>query len=239
MIRTVLWYFFFWLYQIVSLSFFIPLVLLMVLHRKRALDAFIYFLSYTWGRNIICMAGGRVTVTGLEHVPKQNNVCFVANHQGVFDIPLIVGYIPKTVGFIAKRELLLIPILNIWMKAVHCTFINRADRRQAVKTIQKGVEQIKKGHPMVIFPEGTRSRGDAMGPFKSGSLKLAIRSDALIVPVTIDGSYKLKEARGVMTPASVKLFIHPPIDAAPLHDEDSKELAERLWGIINEPLKKK
>jgi len=79
-----------------------------------------------------------------------------------------------------------------------------------------------------------------MRPFKSGSLKLAIRSKASIVPITIDGSYKLREERrGLITPASVKLTVHPAIDAASLEDDDTKKLAERLWEIINSALEKK
>ncbi len=237
MFRTTLWYIFFWLYLILSPLFFIPFAGIAVTGKRKLLDRYVLLLSTVWGRVLIRAAGGTVTVTGLEHIPQQNRVCFIANHQGGFDIPLIFGYIPRITGFIAKKELLFIPILNIWMKVYHCIFINRSNRRDSVKAIRRGVEQIKKGRPMVIFPEGTRSQCRRMGPFKSGSLKLAIRSNAAIVPITIDGSYKLKEANGgIMKPASVKLIIHPSLDGTFYKDENSQELAEKLWHIINAPL---
>jgi 1-acyl-sn-glycerol-3-phosphate acyltransferase len=237
MLRTVLWYIFFWSYLFGSLTFFIPLIILFIFWQKRLLEKYVFFLFSTWGRNIVRVAGGKVTVAGLENIPQKNTICFIANHQGGFDIPLIFGYIPKTVGFIAKKELLYIPVFNVWMKVIHCIFINRSKRRDSVKVIQQGVEQIKQGFPMVIFPEGTRSRKNEMGPFKGGSLKLAVRSNALIVPITIDGSYKMREEHGgIITPAYVKLTIHPVIDASTLQDEDTKELANRLWKIINSAL---
>lgn len=239
MIRTILWYLFFWIYMTAGLITLIPFFFLRVLNQKKILGEYVFFLSRAWGRNLIRATGGNVTVNGLENIPRQNSVCFISNHQGGFDIPLIMGYIPKTIGFIAKKELFYIPIFNIGMKAIHCISLNRSNPRDSVNVIRQGVEQIKQGFPMVIFPEGTRSRGNEMRPFKSGSLKLAIRSNALIVPITIDGSYKMREERGgLITPASVKLTIHPLIDAGELSDEEKKGLADRLWRIINSGLEK-
>lgn len=240
MIRTIFWYTFFWLYMIASLSFYIPLLFMRIFRLKKIKRSYITYLAGLWARSIVWATGGKVTVLGNENIPRHNSICYVSNHQGGFDIPLIIGYISYTVGFIAKKELRYIPILGTWIKEVGCVFINRSSFRDSIGVIQKGVENIKKGYPMVIFPEGTRSRSNRMRPFKSGSLKLAIRSQASIVPITIDGSYKLREARkGLITPASVKLTIHPAIDAAMLEDDDTKKLAERLWKIINSALEKK
>lgn len=240
MIRTIFWYTFFWLYMIVSLSFYIPLLFMRIFKLKKIRRSYISYLTGTWGRNIVRAAGGKVTVTGLENIPNHNSICFVSNHQGGLDIPLIIGYISKTVGFIAKKELRYLPILGTWMKEVGCIFINRSSLRESIGVIKQGVENIKQGYPMVIFPEGTRSRSDKMKPFKSGSLKLAIRSKASIVPITIDGTYKLREEHGgLITPASVKLTVHPAIDAGSRGDDDTKKLAERLWNIINSALENK
>ena len=144
---------------------------------------------------------------------------------------------PGSVGFIAKKELRYVPLLSTWMKAVHCIFIDRSNRRAAAASIKQAVEQIKLGQPLVIFPEGTRSRGPEMNPFKSGSLKVPIRSKALIVPVTIDGSYLMKEANGgLLRPASVTLTIHQPVEAAGFRDEQTQELAQLLQQTIGSAL---
>lgn len=190
-----------------------------------------------WARSLIWVAGGKVAVTGLEHIPKESNICFISNHQGVFDIPIIMGYVPKPIFFIAKKELRYIPILGLWIATTHCIFIDRANRRQSVMAIQKGVDQIRQGYPTVIFPEGTRSQGDTMGEFKSGSLKLALRSEAKIVPLTIKGSYKIREEKkGIIAPAHITLTIHPAINVRKLKEEEKKDLAGRLEKIIRSGL---
>lgn len=240
MFRTIFWYTFFWLYLLLSLSYHIPLLFMRIFRLSKAKRAYITYLAGLWARSIIWAAGGKVTVAGKENIPAHNSICYVSNHQGGFDIPLIMGYISHTVGFIAKKELRYIPILGTWIKEVGCVFINRSSLRESIDVIKQGVENIQQGYPMVIFPEGTRSRSSKMRPFKSGSLKLAIRSQASIVPVTIDGSYKLREEHGgFITPASVKLTVHPAIDAASLEDDDTKKLADHLWEIINSALEKK
>ena len=237
MIRTVLWYAFFWLYLLVSLSFFIPLVLLRLFKLKEQEETYIHFVTGSWARNMIRAAGGEISVRGLHHIPEDQSYCIIANHQGGFDIPLLVGYMPKSVGFIAKRELRYVPLLSTWMKAVNCIFIDRSNRRAAAASIDQAVEQIKRGQPLVIFPEGTRSRGPEMNPFKSGSLKVPIRSRALIVPVTIDGSYLMKEANGgLLRPATVSITIHPPVEAAAFKDEQTQELAQLLQETIGSAL---
>jgi 1-acyl-sn-glycerol-3-phosphate acyltransferase len=123
------------------------------------------------------------------------------------------------------------------MKAVNCIFIDRSNRRTAAAAIDQAVEQIKQGQPLVIFPEGTRSRGPEMNPFKSGSLKVPIRAKALIVPVTIDGSYLMKEANGgLLRPASVTLTVHQPVEASAFKDEQTQELARLLQRTIGSAL---
>ncbi len=237
MIRTILWYVYFWLYQLVSLTFFIPLMALRLLKLKEQETAYVYYVTSSWARNLIRAAGGRITVRGLDRMPVDRSYCIIANHQGGFDIPLLVGYMPRSVGFIAKKELRYVPVLSTWMKATNCIFIDRANRRTAAASVEKAIEQIRAGQPLVIFPEGTRSRGPLMNSFRSGSLKVPIRSKALIVPVTIDGSYLMKEANGgLLRPASVTITIHEPVEAAAYEDGQTGELAELLSATIRSAL---
>ena len=237
MIRTILWYAYFWLYLLVSLSFFIPLAFLRLFKLKEKEETYTHWVTSSWARNMIRAAGGRITVRGQHHIPEDQSYCIIANHQGGFDIPLLVGYMPRSVGFIAKQELRYVPLLSTWMKAVNCIFIDRSNRRAAAASVDQAVAQIKRGQPLVIFPEGTRSRGPQMNPFKSGSLKVPIRSKALIVPVTIDGSYLMKEANGgLLRPASVTLTVHPPVEAAAFKDEQTQELAQLLQQTIGSAL---
>ena len=82
MIRSIVWYVFFWVYLIGSLSFYIPLVVMRLFGLEKARKAFLAHQGGVWARAIVRVAGGRVTVVGKEHLPAHSSVCFVANHQG-------------------------------------------------------------------------------------------------------------------------------------------------------------
>ena len=217
--------------------FVLPYFILRLFGLKKAAIGFMKHASTAMGRMVIAGTGTKVEVYGIENLPEnQERTCLVANHQGLFDIPLIAGYLPVSTGFIAKQELAWIPFLNFWLFAVGCVLINRKSPHSAVRAIRNGVERIKGGQPICIFPEGTRSRSVKMGTFKPGSLKLALRSDATIVPVTIRNSFNMFEGPGYLQPSQVFLHIHPPIETAQLNEEMQKSLAQRLQSIIAEPL---
>jgi len=109
--------------------------------------------------------------------------------------------------------------------------MDRSNLRKSAAAIIEGVKIIKAGHSLVIFPEGTRSKGGPLGEFKAGSFKLATKSNAPIVPITINGSYKLMEANNNrIKAANVELFIHPPIETKNL----SKEEQEKLPTVVKE-----
>lgn len=233
MIRTAAWFVLFWLFQILSLPFLAAVLLLGALRlsswRERLLDWIIHF----WARRMIRQAGVRVDVSGLENLPRRGGRLFVANHQSAFDIPLVLGYIPGLRGFISKKENLWLPIVNGWMIALHCLFIDRRDVRQSARVIARGVELLASGHSLVVFPEGTRSRDGALRPFKSGSFKLATRSGAVIVPLTIAGTRQLFEAHGGrIRPGRARLHIHPPIATAGMGSGEREGLAARVQAIV-------
>lgn len=217
--------------------FILPYYLLRLIGLKKLARSFMRHASSAMGQMVIFGTGTRVQVYGKENLPeKRQRICLVANHQGLFDIPLIVGYLPIKSGFIAKKELAWVPFLNFWLFAVGSVLINRKSPHSAVQAIRAGVERIKGGQPICIFPEGTRSRSVQMGTFKPGSLKLALRSDATIIPVTIRNSFKMFEGPGYLQPSKVFLHIHPPVETEQLSEEMQKSLAQRLQEVIAGPL---
>lgn len=204
---------------------------------QEAFDAFCYDITSKWAKERLLDSGATVTVFDQDRVPMDRNVLFVSNHQSDFDIAIFLALINKPKGFIAKVEMEKVPLLRDWMRNIHCVFMDREDLKQSLETILAGIKLLKAGYSMVVFPEGTRSRTSVMGEFKAGSFKLATKSDAPIVPVTIHGSYKIMEGNGyVIKPAEVKVYIHYPIYMEMLSKEEKAELPERVWQIINEPL---
>lgn len=211
---------------------FFPALLIYPFAGSKYSDLYIQRAGAMYARHLFFVFGIKVKVSGLENLPETNNLCFVSNHQGAADIPLIVGFIPKKVGFIAKKELGRIPMLNVWMKALGCILIDRKDIRQSLKVIDRGVHQIEKGHPLVIFPEGTRSRKAVPGTFKPGAFKLLSGNFTLAVPLSISGTYRVMEERGIITPTSVTLTIHPAIDISKCSAKERKELPARIFEQI-------
>ncbi|MCT8977945.1 1-acyl-sn-glycerol-3-phosphate acyltransferase [Clostridium sp. CX1] len=186
-----------------------------------------------WASHVLSYVKADIKVVGRENIPEETCL-YVANHQGFFDIPIMIHSLDKTVGFIAKKELLKFRVLTYWMEQMHCIFMDRSNMRESIKSINEGVENLKNGHNLVIFPEGTRSKGPSIGEFKKGSLKLALKSGVPIVPVAIDGSYKLREGneKSAIKSAEVKVTICKPIYMDELSKEEKTDLAEKVKEII-------
>lgn len=196
-------------------------------------EAYIHKVTSKWAMSHVKMSGADVSVFGLENIPKDIAVVFISNHQSNFDIALIMSYIDKPIGFISKLEMKKIPLVRTWMEYINCVFMDRSSLKKSAQAIIQGVNLLKAGHSLSIFPEGTRSKGGPIGDFKAGSFKLATKAKVPIVPITIKDSYKLMEANGKkIKPAKVELYIHPMIETANLSKEELDLLPERVKGII-------
>jgi 1-acyl-sn-glycerol-3-phosphate acyltransferase len=236
MIRTIIWFLNFTLYQIISSFFWLKYKYLIKAGKKEQAHQYLHKVTSHWARNMVKMSGTKVDISGLNNIPKEENVLFVSNHQGNFDIPLLLGHLPLSVGFVAKVELKKIPMVRTWMELLHCVFLDRKDPRQSLEAIVKGIGYLKEGYSMVIFPEGTRSKGNEMGEFKAGSMKMAVKSKVKIVPVTIKGSYKILEEKGRIQSSQVDIVVHEPVDVASLSVEQTKELHHMIQDIIGSAL---
>ena len=204
-----------------------------------ARDEYIHKASTKWMLDNIKRSGSTVEVIGTENLPTDTNVVFISNHQGNFDIPLLMAYIDKPKGFISKIEAKKIPIVVKWMELIHCVFMDRSTLKGSAGAIIEGIKVLKAGHSLVIFPEGTRSLSNQMGEFKHASFKLATKPGIPIVPVTIDGSYKImEENHNHIKPAHVKLTIHPVITTKGLSKDELAALPDQVYHTIASALPK-
>lgn len=237
MFRTVIWFIYFWLYLLAIIPRYLKVRQLARQKKTAEHDELVFRIVQKWARSLVSLAGAAVKVSGSENLPKNQSVVFISNHQGNFDIPILLGYIDLPKAFIAKIEILKMPLIRTWMQHMHCVFMNRSDLRQSLRTIGTAAEYLKQGYSMVIFPEGTRSKGDTMGEFKPGSFKLALKAEVPIVPVTIRGSYRIMEQNGfLIKPAEVEVIISEPIATKGLTKEESANLPERVREIIGNNL---
>jgi 1-acyl-sn-glycerol-3-phosphate acyltransferase len=208
-LRTILFFFWMWIVLFFSILLLIPLGIFDLFHWKRTRKNYTLRVTGIWSRHLIHSSGSTILLSGQEHIPQNRGFCLIANHQSNFDIPLILSSIPENIGFIGKSEMLRIPFLRTWMKALNCVFIKRDDLGHSIRGIKKALEQVKKGYSMVLFPEGTRSRQANPGVFHEAGIRLAIKNGIPILPVSICNSHKMFESTGRITPTEVKIIIHP------------------------------
>ena len=193
----------------------------------------------TISQKLIKLSDSTVNVHGLENIPE-GPVLFVSNHQSNMDIAIICGFIDKPKGFIAKKELKKLPLINKWITLAGSIYLDRENPRKSMEGILEGIKTLKNGHSLVVFPEGTRSRGDKMGEFKSGSFKLATKSKVPIVTLTIDGTYRVMEANKILIkPSNINFYVHKPIYTDKLSKEEIAKLPETVEHIIRSKLPNK
>ena len=193
----------------------------------------------TISQKLIKLSDSTVNVHGLENIPE-GPVLFVSNHQSNMDIAIICGFIDKPKGFIAKKELKKLPLINKWITLAGSIYLDRENPRKSMEGILEGIKTLKNGHSLVVFPEATRRRGDKMGEFKSGSFKLATKSKVPIVPLTIDGTYRVMEANKILIkPSNINFYVHKPIYTDKLSKEEIAKLPETVEHIIRSKLPNK
>ncbi|QAT42089.1 lysophospholipid acyltransferase family protein [Aminipila luticellarii] len=231
--RTIIWFIYFWLYLIMIY----PKQRYFEKRKKAGFNDLegINQVVQDWAARLLRMAGVTCTVKGLENIPKDQPVLFTSNHQGYFDIPLMITRLDKTNPLVAKNSIEKIPFISNWMKLFDCLFLDRENARQSVRVFGEAENLIRQGRSVIIFPEGTRSRKDEAGEFKEGAFKIALKTGVPIVPVAIDGSYRAMEANGMwIHPADVRITVLPPIDPASLSREEIKHLGVSVRSQIME-----
>lgn len=186
-------------------------------------------------RVLTWIAGTKVTVIGLENVPKDCAVLYVPNHRSIFDIILTYPLAPRQTAYVAKKETKRIPIFSIWMAFMNCQFLDRKDLRAGLNVINQCADFIKNGISVCIFPEGTRNKGeDALLAFHDGSFKIAEKAKCPIVPVTLCNTVNIFEAHlPKIYKTHVIIEYGKPIETADLSREELKKLPAKVHDILS------
>ena len=190
-----------------------------------------------WGfRMVIRISGTKVIALGEENIPNDTAVLYVGNHRSFFDIVLTYVRVPRPTGYVAKKEMFRYPLLRNWMANVHCLFLDRNNIKEGLKTILAGVEKVKSGISICIFPEGTRNKtSEPFLPFHDGSLKIAEKGNVPIIPMTIVNSAAVFEDHlPKVKKATVVIEYGKPIYIQTLDKETRKNLGNYVKGIISD-----
>lgn len=226
MLHTLLWFLYFWIYLIAVL----PLLFYVRHLRKKGdikrHDEITFAVIHNWARRLLKAAGAKITVIGAENLPCDTAAAvYVSNHQGYFDIPLVLGYLGGAKGLVAKKEIKKIPLIRSWMEELGCVFIDRENPRASMTALNEATAHVAKGYPMIVFPEGTRSKTGEMADFKAGAFRIAQKNFVPVVPFFIEGTGLLMERNGYrIRPASVTVKILPIISTEGYTRDDWKAL---------------
>ena len=188
-----------------------------------------------WSRGVLNVTGVQLVVEGLENIPKDTPCVFVGNHRSYYDIPLLLAGLDAPHGILAKEELGKIPLLNRWMKLLGCVFVKRDDVRASVKALNDATAIVQSGKSFIIFPEGTRYKGEegGAGEFKNGAFRIAVKTGVPVVPVAISGARALFEAHGNRAvPGPVRIRVLPPIRTADMSKAEQKQLPDAVRQTI-------
>lgn len=187
-------------------------------------------------RQVIRLSGTKVIALGEENIPTDSAVLYVGNHRSFFDIVLTYVRVPRPTGYVAKKEMLKWPLLRVWMKNLHCLFLDRNNIKEGLKTILAAIEEVKGGVSVCIFPEGTRNKtADTFLPFHDGSFKIAEKGNVPIIPMTIVNSAAVFENQmPKIKKATVVIEYGKPVYMKDLDKEDKKNIGSYVQKIISD-----
>lgn len=215
-----------------------------LIHRKDAEKAGrISRAMISWAFRVLCvLAGIRITAIGQENIPDDRGAVFIGNHRSIYDVIMTYPYMKTMGGYIAKDSMEKIPILSIWMRYIYCFFLNRTDLKQGMQVILDAIAQVRSGKFVFIFPEGTRNKAETDTPlleFHEGSFRVATKSGAPIIPVSICNSVNIFERHFPWLKAThVIIEFGKPIDPTSLSREEKKHVGEYTREIMTQTIEK-
>jgi 1-acyl-sn-glycerol-3-phosphate acyltransferase len=182
-----------------------------------------------WSRLILFVSGTRVVVRGAP--PPRGTYVYAANHQSIYDIPILFWSIRRQLRIIAKASLGRIPFLGWHLRLAGHLLV---DRENPGPGILKRMRRLVADHAsLIVFPEGTRSRDGKVAKFKGGVFLLAIEHQLPIVPVSVQNSrHVMLKDFVTVRPGEVVVTIHPPVPTTGMTRANARELSERVRAII-------
>lgn len=191
---------------------------------------------------LLKVAGTKITVKGFDRIPEDPGVLFVGNHRTIYDILVVYSILPYSTAIVAKDSLKKIPFFNMWMIFVGAFFLNRKDLKAGMQMILDASDRIRKGKPVLIFPEGTRNKGPEDLPlleFHEGSMRIATRSKAPVVTVSLTNTASILTRKPLrLNPCHVIVEFGEPIPTDGMPRSEQKHLGatcrELMSSVIEE-----
>jgi 1-acyl-sn-glycerol-3-phosphate acyltransferase len=173
----------------------------------------------------------QVAVTGLERLDPSRSYIFVANHQSIYDIPILFASLPFQLRILAKESLAKIPFMGWHLRRTGHILV---DRSKTGAGIMKKMARLARQHQsLILFPEGTRSTDGRVARFKGGSFLIALEAGLPVVPVSVQGSrHVMFRGRLMVCPGNVTVTVHAPIETAGVPRDSVREFSSRIHDVV-------
>jgi len=196
-----------------------------------------YYPGLIWSRLFCLISLVRIEVRGREKLDRSTSYVFVANHQGAYDIFLIYGYLGHKFKWMMKSSLRRIPFVGAACAAAGFIFVDRSGKGLR-ETLAAAEKILTGGMSLVVFPEGSRTPDGKIHRFKKGAYQIADDLSLSVVPLTIDGSYRvLSKNSKLIRPGKIVLTVHDPIFPQADGHYDMDALITDSYRVIEEALK--
>ncbi len=226
-----------WLFILILSTVVIGPIIVLILfipHLDRGARFTYRYLALLWAWINLTASGVGVKVIGREKIDRKKSYIVMSNHQSNFDVLALATRLPLQLRWVAKRELMKVPIFGFAIKKMGMIIIDRKDPEKAHESMKAADEKIKSGLSVIILPEGTRSRDGRLLEFKKGGFIMALSTKTPILPVTINGSRFCLPRGGLFSlrPGRIQMIIHDVVDVAGLTVEDRDRLSAKVRKII-------
>lgn len=196
-----------------------------------------YYPGLIWSRLFCLISLVRIGVRGREKLDRSTSYVFVANHQGAYDIFLIYGYLGHKFKWMMKSSLRRIPFVGAACAAAGFIFVDRSGKGLR-ETLAAAEKILTGGMSLVVFPEGSRTPDGKIHRFKKGAYQIADDLSLPVVPLTIDGSYRvLSKNSKLIRPGKIVLTVHDPIFPQADGHYDMDALITDSYRVIEAALK--
>jgi 1-acyl-sn-glycerol-3-phosphate acyltransferase len=183
------------------------------------------------------MSGSHIIVRGAERLNRHPVAVYAANHTSYMDTPVIFASLPFQFRILAKKELWPVAFIGWYLNRSGQIPINVENPRATLSSLNVGAKALRAGMPLFVFPEGGRTLDGALQPFLSGAAYLAIRAQAPLVPIALQGVYDLLPIHTHhFYPGELTLSVGEPIETKGMTVRQAEELTARLRTAIAEML---
>jgi 1-acyl-sn-glycerol-3-phosphate acyltransferase len=216
---------------------FIIWLLVLLFDRKRIVTHWLLmYQGFILGRVIPVW---KIEVEGREKAVKGKTYVIISNHQSMLDI-LLIFYLRYRFKSVSKIENTKIPVLGWYIKMADYITVDRVNEQSKSVMLDKSLNCLKDGTSIMIFPEGTRTKGKEIGRFKRGAFLLAMQAELPILPVVIEGSGGIFASDNLIFSwgKRIRIKVLDPVPPSSFGTNDNDELALKLRSLMNSELKK-